>query len=87
LVAGKSSHARQNILMKADHEPQHPRGVARTLSLVAFGFMSLVSFVLFYTEDQLSGVDYLCLLILGAPFALGALSYFVGLHHDPTASN
>jgi len=58
--------------------------MAKTLGLVAFGFMSLVSLVVFYTEDQLSGLDYL--FILGSPFALGALTCFVGLHHDPTAS-
>jgi hypothetical protein len=70
--------------MKADSEPKNAIRMAKTLSLVAFGFMSLVSLVVFYTEDQLSVLDYL--FILGSPFVLGALGYFVGLHHDPTAS-
>jgi len=80
----KSSYARQNIMMKANSGPKNAGKIARTLSLVAFSFMSLVSLVVFYTEDQLSGLDYL--FIIGSPFALGALTWFVGLHHDPTAS-
>lgn len=80
----KSSCACQNILMKADSGPKNARKMAKTLSLLAFGFMSLVSLVVFYTQDQLSVLDYL--FILGSPFALAALAYFVGLHHDPTAS-
>jgi len=71
-------------MMKANSGPKNAGKIARTLSLVAFGFMSLVSLVVFYTEDQLSGLDYL--FIIGSPFALGALTWFVGLHHDPTAS-
>ena len=70
--------------MKPNSEPKNAKKIAKTLSLMAFGFMSLVSLMVFYTEDQLSGLDYL--FILGSPFALGALTYFVGLHHDPTAS-
>lgn len=84
-MARKAYHAYEGIPLKADHQPKNPKRVAKTLGLVAFGFMSLVSLVIFYTEDQLSGVDYL--FILGAPFALGALTYFVGLHHDPAASD
>lgn len=75
---------RQNRAMKANHEPKNAKRVARTLSLLAFGFMSIVSVVVFSTEDHLTIVDYF--LILGAPFAFGALAYFVGLHYDPTAS-
>jgi hypothetical protein len=59
--------------------------VARTLSLLALGFMSLVSLVVFYTEEDLTAVDYF--LLLGAPIALSVLVYLVGLHHDPTASD
>ena len=70
--------------MKADSEPKNARRTAKTLSLLAFGIMSLVSLVVFYTEDHLSVLDYL--FIPGLPFALAALAYFVGLHHDPTAS-
>ena len=55
------------------------------MSLLALGFMSLVSLVVLYTEDHLTGFDYV--LLLGAPVALSALAYFVGLHHDPTASD
>ena len=80
----KPSCACQNILMKADSEPKNARKMAKNLSLVAFGFMSLVSLVVFYTEDQLSFLDDL--FILGSPFAMAALTWFVRLHHDPTAS-
>ena len=55
------------------------------MGLLAFGFMGVVSFVVFFSEDNLNIFDYL--LILGAPPALGALFYFVGLHHDPSASD
>jgi hypothetical protein len=47
--------------------------------------MSLVSLVVFYTEEDLTAVDYF--LLLGAPIALSVLVYLVGLHHDPTASD
>ena len=70
--------------MKVDSEPKNARKTAKTLSLLAFGFMSLVSLVVFYTEDHLSVLDYL--FIPGSPFALAALTCYVGLHHDPTAS-
>ena len=71
--------------MKARYEPKTSAKVARSLGLLAFGFMTIVSVVVFYTEDDLTILDYF--LIIGAPFALGALAYFVGLHHDPTASD
>ena len=48
-------------------------------------FMVVVSMVIFYTDEELTIVDYL--LILGAPPALGIFFYFVGLHHDPKASD
>jgi|GEM_PF-3009979 len=70
--------------MKTNSESKNAKKRAKTLSLVAFGFMSLVSLVVLYTEGQLSVLDYLFTLV--SPFALGALTYFVVLHHDPTAS-
>jgi len=57
--------------------------MARTLSLLAFSFMALVSLVVFYTESHLTGFGYA--LLLGLPIALSILAYFVRLQHDPTA--
>ena len=71
--------------MKASHEPKKAKKVARTMGLLATGFTSAVSLVVFFTEENLNIVDYF--LILLAPPALGALFYFVGLHHDPAASD
>lgn len=56
------------------------RRIARTCGLLAFGLMSIVSVVVYSTETHLTVADY-CL-ILGGPFVLGGLAYFVGLHHD-----
>ncbi|MDH3378504.1 MAG: hypothetical protein OEQ39_16305 [Gammaproteobacteria bacterium] len=47
--------------------------------------MSVVSAIVFFTEEHLGVFDVL--LILGAPFALGAIFYFVVFHHDPNASD
>ena len=58
---------------------------ARAVSLIAFIFMCVVSAVVFFTEEILDVFDIL--LIIAAPFALSALSYFVVLHHDPKASD
>jgi hypothetical protein len=69
--------------MKPNLEPKNPTSIAKALGLLVFGLMSLISPVIFYTNDQLTGVD--CLLSLGAPFPLGDLTYFVVLYHDPTA--
>jgi hypothetical protein len=59
--------------------------VARTLGMVFFSIMSLVSIVVFLTEDRLDAFGYI--LIVGAPFGMGAIGYFVGLHNDPTSSD
>jgi len=67
--------------MNVDQKPKNSKTMAKTLSLVAFAFMSLVSLVVYFTEDELSSIDYL--IMLGAPLALAALIYFVGRHHDP----
>lgn len=72
-------------VMRTNHEPKHARTVARSLALLAFSIMTVVSVVVYYTEDHLTMVDYI--LIVCGPFALGALAYFVGLHHDPAASD
>ncbi|UCH47700.1 MAG: hypothetical protein JSU95_16830 [Betaproteobacteria bacterium] len=56
--------------------------VAVTLSLLAFGFMSAVSLVVFLTEQPTGVVDLLLLLV--APFVL---AYVVGLWHRPEASD
>ena len=71
--------------MEASQGSKKARRVARAMGLMAFGFMSAVSFVVFFTEDNLSIVDYL--LIIGAPPTLGVFFYFVGRHHDPKASD
>ena len=55
------------------------------MGLLASGFMSAVSLVIFFTGDNLNTIDYF--LILGAPPALGALFYIIGLYHDPAASD
>lgn len=49
-----------------------------------FALMCVVSVVAFATDEHLTIVDYF--LIFAAPFVMGALTYFVGLHHDPAAS-
>lgn len=67
------------------NEPKNARRLARALSLLMFAFMCAVSVVVFFTQDQLNVLD--CLLIVGAPFAMAGLGYFVGLHHDPKASD
>jgi len=72
-----------NPLNETDRMPKNLKKMANTLSLVAFTFMSFVSVVVFFIEDELSSGDYL--VMVGAPFALGALAYFVGRHHDPNA--
>ena len=59
--------------------------VAITLSLLAFGFMSAVSLLVFITGEQSGVVD--SLLLLGAPFVLAVLAYVVGLWHKPEASD
>ena len=59
--------------------------VARTLAIVCFSIMSLVSIVVFLTEDRLDALGYI--LIVAAPFGMGAIGYFVGLHNDPTSSD
>ena len=61
------------------------RRVALTLSLLAFGLMSVVSLLLFITGEQSGVVD--CLLLLGAPFVLAVLAYVAGLWHKPEASS
>lgn len=71
--------------MKAPHVSEKARRVARAMGLLASGFISAVSLLVFFTEDNLDIIDYF--LILGAPPILGALFYFVGLYHDPTASD
>jgi hypothetical protein len=71
--------------MKASHRSKKARRTAKAMGLLAFGFMGLVSLVVFFSDDNLNIFDYS--LILGAPPALGALFYFVGLHHDPSASD
>lgn len=59
--------------------------VARSLGLVFFSIMSLISVIVFLTEDHLDAIGYM--LIIAAPFGMGAIGYFVGLHNDPTSSD
>jgi hypothetical protein len=59
--------------MKADSEPENARKTAKTLSLLSFGFMSLLPLVVFYTEDQLSVLDYLHTWIAVRPGSSGLL--------------
>lgn len=69
----------------ATAEKRTAKRVAVTLSLLAFGFMSAVSLVVFVTEERSGVVD--SLLLVSAPFILAALAYFVGLWHKPEASD
>ncbi len=71
--------------MNTDHEPKNPRRLALALGTLMFTFMSVVSLVIFYTEERRDLAD--CLLIVGAPFAMAMLAYLVGLYHDPNASD
>lgn len=50
--------------------------MARRLSLLSFVMMTAVSAVVFFTEDRLDATAYI--LIVGAPFAIAAIAYFVG---------
>lgn len=70
---------------KVVYEPKNKRRLARALGLLMFVFMSFVSVIVFFTEDQLNGIDYV--FIVGAPLGMAALGYFIGLHHDPKASD
>ncbi|WP_260295757.1 hypothetical protein [Sedimenticola hydrogenitrophicus] len=47
--------------------------------------MSIVSVVIVSTEKHLTIIDYF--LIIGMPIVMSALAYFVGLFHDPKASD
>lgn len=71
--------------MKMLYDPKSARRLAKALSLLMFAIMSTVSAVVFVTQEQLSGLDYV--FIAGAPFAMATLGYFVGRHHDPSASD
>jgi len=70
--------------MESKHASKTVTKAARTVSVLVFAFMCLVSVAVFATDEHLTTVDYF--LILGAPFVMGAGAYFVVLHHDPTAS-
>jgi hypothetical protein len=70
--------------MESKHTSKTVTKAARTLSVLVFSFMCLVSVVVFATDEHVAPVDYI--LIVGAPFVMGAGAYFVVLHHDPTAS-
>ena len=72
-------------VMNAEPDRKESITVARTLGIVFFGIMSLISIVVFLTEEQLDTVG--CILIVTAPFGMGAIGYFVGLHNDPTSSD
>jgi hypothetical protein len=67
--------------MKKSQAAKSSRKLARRLGSLAFVLMGAISLVVFFTEDQLGAMDYV--LLVGAPFALAALAYFVGLHYDP----
>lgn len=71
--------------MDAEQKSGNSKQAARTVGLLTFVLMSLVSAVVFFTEGRLTVIDY-CLLI-GAPFASAILAYFVVLNHDPGMSN
>jgi hypothetical protein len=71
--------------MNGPSEQKQARRLANTLAVSAFIFTSVVAAVVFFTEEQLNAMDYV--LIVGAPFALAVVAYFVGLRHDPNASD
>lgn len=73
------------IVMNAEPDPKESVTVARTLGMVFFTIMSLISVVVFLTDDRLDAFG--CILIVAAPFGMGAIGYFVGLHNDPTSSD
>jgi hypothetical protein len=43
-----------------------------------------ISVGIFFTQDRLDAVDYALIVLMPLAFAVGA--YFVGLYHDPSAS-
>ena len=77
--------ARPGSKITAADGKRKAKRVAVTLSLLAFGFMSAVSLVVFVTDRPSSIVVFLLLLL--SPFILAALAYLVGLWHRPEASD
>jgi ABC-type Na+ efflux pump permease subunit len=71
--------------MNAEPDRKESVIVARTLGIVFFGIMSLISIVVFLTEDQLDAFGYV--LIVAAPFGMGAIGYFVGLYNHGMSSD
>jgi hypothetical protein len=61
------------------------RRVARSLALFLFVFALLVGIIILLTETELDLVGYV--LVIGAPFILGAIGYFVGLTQDVDGSD
>jgi hypothetical protein len=62
---------------------KNPR-LARTLAITCFLVSSGISAWTFLTEETLDAVDYAFIVLFPAAFA--TVAYFVGLSHDPSAS-
>jgi hypothetical protein len=58
--------------------------LAKRLSIISFLFSFTISVGIFFTEETLDAVDYALIVLMPLAFAVGA--YFVGLYHDPSAS-
>ena len=67
-------------MASAPDDPKYARRRAKSLGLLTFGFMVLVSVVIALTEESLDTMDIV--LMLSMPPVLGALAYLVGLHHQ-----
>lgn len=70
--------------MEAKHKSKATKRAARTLGAITSAFISIVSVVAFLTDEHLTTLD--SILIFSAPFVMGAGAYFVGLYHNPSAS-
>jgi uncharacterized membrane protein YfcA len=66
-------------------EMNHQKRSARTMSTVIFVFMSSVSALIYFTEENLDLFGLVLILI--APFALAAIFYFAVLTNDPEQSD
>lgn len=70
-------------------EPVHeakepaPRTRAKSLAVLFGGFATIVSIVIFLTEEDLDVID--CIFVGGFPFAFATLAYFIGLHVSDNA--
>jgi hypothetical protein len=74
-------------MVKPVREPDEPapRTRAKSLALLFGGFATIVSIVIFLTEEGLDLFD--CIFVGGFPIAFATLAYFIGLHVSDNAED